>query len=186
MGITWGTYRLGARVSRSAGAAETFANAFNFLGVCQETGAGGIQVPVQWIEAASPGKVRRAAELAGMYVEASVSLPRDQGDLSRFQDALRAARNAGATVVRASMMNSPRYRTFDSEEAVKTFAAQSWRSLTLAEPLLRKRRMRLALENHRDLRLEELGSSSSASAASFWELVLIRQMVWRCSNLPWR
>ena len=167
MGITWGTYRLGARAARSAGNGEAFANAFNFLGVCQERGAAGIQVPVQWIEAASPGKVRRAAESAGMYVEASVSLPRDQGDLSRFQDALRAARNAGATVVRASMMNSPRYRTFDSEEAVKTFAAQSWRSLTLAEPLLRKRRMRLALENHRDLRLEELGSFVKSLSSEF-------------------
>ena len=167
MGITWGTYRLGVRASRSAGDDEALADAFNFLGVCQETGAGGIQVPVQWIEAASPGKVRRAAELAGMYVETSVSLPRDQGDLSRFQDALRAARNAGATVVRASMMNSPRYRTFDSEEAVKTFAVQSWRSLTLAEPLLRKRRMRLALENHRDLRLEELGSFVKRLSSEF-------------------
>ena len=167
MGITWGTYRLGARASRNAGGDEAFANAFNFLGVCQERGAGGIQVPVQWIEAASPGKVRRAAESAGMYVEASVSLPRDQGDLSRFQDALLAARNAGATVVRASMMNSPRYRIFDSEEAVKTFAAQSYRSLTLAEPLLRKRRMRLALENHRDLRLEELAGFVKRISSEF-------------------
>ena len=167
MGITWGCYTLGARASRSAGADESLANAVNFLGVCQEHGAGGVQVPLEWIEAASPGKVRRAAESAGMYVEASVSLPRDQGDLSQFQDALRAARNAGATVVRASMMNSPRYRTFDSEEAVKTFAAQSWRSLTLAEPLLRKRRMRLALENHRDLRLEELGSFVKRISSEF-------------------
>jgi len=167
MGITWGSYRLGTRASRSAGTGEAFMDGVNSLGVCQGKGAGGIQVPVEWIEAASPGKMRRAAESAGMFVEASVSLPRDSGDLSRFQDALRAARNGGATVVRAAMMNSPRYRTFDSEEAVKIFSAQSYRSLTLAEPLLRKRRMRLALENHRDLRIEELGGFIKRISSEF-------------------
>jgi len=167
MGITWGSYRLAARASRNAGTGEAFADAVNFLGVCQETGARGIQVPVEWIDAGSPGKLRRAAEAAGMFVEVSVSLPRGQGDLSQFQDALRRARNAGAAVVRASMMDSPRYTTFDSEEAVKVFNGQAYRSLTLAEPLLRKRRMRLALENHRDLRIEELAGFVKRISSEF-------------------
>ena len=167
MGITWGSYRLAARASKSAGTGEAFADAVNFLGVCQEQGARGIQVPVEWIDAGSPGKLRRAAESAGMFVEVSVPLPRGQGDLSKFQDVLRTARNSGATVVRASMMDSPRYRTFDSEEAARLFTGQAYRSLTLVEPLLRKRRMRLALENHRDLQIEELGGFVNRISSEF-------------------
>ena len=91
-----------------------------------------------------------------MFIEGSVSLPHDQGDVSRFQDDVRAAKIAGAQVVRTAMLTGRRYETFGSKEAFKEFAKQAWTSLTHAEPILRKRQMKLAIENHKDWRVDEM------------------------------
>ncbi len=142
--------------SRASGG---FRNAETFVEHCREIGAGGIQVPLSWLEATAPGRVRKASRgLDEMWVEMAIDLPRDQADLGEFQSRLREARNCGAEVVRASLLNGLRWEMHKDEEAVEDFARQVWKSLTIAEPTLRKRRMRLAIENSGDLRLEELVS----------------------------
>ena len=63
---------------------------------------------------------------------------------------------AGADVVRTVASGGRRYETFDSAAAFQQFVEKSWRSLTLAEPILKKHRIRLAVENHKDWRVPEL------------------------------
>src|SRR5207245_5980008 len=41
-------------------------------------------------------------------------------------------------------------------EAFRQFAEKSWQSLTLAEPILKKHRVRLAIENHKDRLVPEM------------------------------
>jgi sugar phosphate isomerase/epimerase len=54
------------------------------------------------------------------------------------------------------MLSGRRYETFDTLDAFKAFAAESWKALERAEPILRKRQIKLALENHKDWRISEL------------------------------
>ncbi len=153
LGVSAASYASRARASGG------FRNAETFVGHCREIGAGGIQVPLSWLEATSPGRVRKASRgLDEMWVEMAVDLPRDQADLGDFQSQLRQARNCGAEIVRTSLLNGLRWEMHKDQEAVEGFARQVWKSLTLAEPMLRKRRVRLAIKNGGDLRLEELVS----------------------------
>jgi sugar phosphate isomerase/epimerase len=101
-------------------------------------------------------RVRRTAEKYGLYVEASVRLPHEQSDLDDFKRTVQAAKDAGAQALRAVMLTGRRYETFDSADAFAQFAQQSWKSLTLAEPVVRRQRVKLAIENHKDWRVEEL------------------------------
>jgi sugar phosphate isomerase/epimerase len=105
---------------------------------------------------ATAAKLRAKAESRQMYLEGQVSLPKSDVEVQRFEADLAAAKAAGAEVVRAAMLSGRRYETFDSAEAFKQFAADSWRSLTRAEPVLAKQKIRLALENHKDWRIAEL------------------------------
>ena len=91
-----------------------------------------------------------------MYVEGQVSVPKSDADAAKFEAELVAAKAAGASVVRGAMLSGRRYETFDTLEAFKAFAAESWKALGRAEPILRKQAMKLALENHKDWRVPEL------------------------------
>ncbi len=54
------------------------------------------------------------------------------------------------------MLSGRCYETFDSLEKFEEFAERSWRSLVLAEPLLKKHELKLAVENHKDWLVPEL------------------------------
>ncbi len=167
VGVGAASYALRARASGG------FRNAETFVEHCREIGAGGIQVPLAWLEATGPGRVREASRgLDEMWVEMAVDLPRDQADLGDFQSQLREARNCGAEVVRASLLNGLRWEMHKDEEAVEVCARQVWKSLVMAEPMLRKRRIRLAIENSGDLRLEELVSYVRKLSSEFVGLCL--------------
>jgi sugar phosphate isomerase/epimerase len=53
-------------------------------------------------------------------------------------------------------LSGRRYETFDTAESFRAFVRRSTLSLTLAEPVAAKEGVRLAVENHKDWRIEEL------------------------------
>jgi sugar phosphate isomerase/epimerase len=59
-------------------------------------------------------------------------------------------------VLRAVCLEGRRYETIETAQAWRDFLDRAWRSLTLAEPVVRKHRMRIAIENHKDWRVPEL------------------------------
>jgi sugar phosphate isomerase/epimerase len=156
LGVCIYSYSNQWRTARENHANVRFRNSLEFLEYCRELGAGGVQVAVGSKEPDYASKLRARAEAGQMYFEGQVSLPQDESDVSRFDTDVRAAKEAGAEIVRAAMLSGRRYETFDSAAAFGQFAEKSWRSLTLAEPVLRKRRVRLAVENHKDWRVPEL------------------------------
>ena len=91
-----------------------------------------------------------------MYLEGIVSLPRDQADLERFEAEIRTAKRAGAEVVRTVMLSGRRYETFATAAAFRRFAEASAHSLSLAAPVVARHGIRLAVENHKDWRADEL------------------------------
>lgn len=156
MGVGAASYMQRSGADRRNGVDPPFTDAPRFIDYCRDLGAGGVQVGLSSLERGYVRGLRQRADEYGMYVEVSARLPRDQPDVSRFQDTVRAARNAGATVIRAAMLGGRRYEVFNDVDALHQFKQQSWKSLTMAEPILRRRRMKLAIENHKDWRIDEM------------------------------
>ena len=127
-----------------------------FLEHCHGHAAGGVQVGVGALTDDQIAQFRSRRESYGMFFEGQSSLPKDESDVARFEKDIRLSKEAGASVVRTAMLSGRRYETFDSSETFRQFAARSWNSLVLAEPVVRKQRVRLAIENHKDWRVAEL------------------------------
>ena len=127
-----------------------------FLEAAAKIGAAGMQTKVSGLDAMSLAKFRDAAERHGMYVEGTIGLPKDDADVARFQAEVVSTKQAGATVLRTVSMSGRRYEVFSSAEQFRQFVDQSWKSLTLAEPIAAKQRVKLAVENHKDWRMDEM------------------------------
>ena len=133
-----------------------FVNALDFMRHCHSIGAGGIQTTVGgWAEDFAK-QVRNEREKLEMYLEGSIGLPKDSADLSRFEKEVRLAKEAGATVLRTVCLSGRRYENFKSEAEWASFKENSLRSIQLAEPIVRKHQVRLAVENHKDWKAAEL------------------------------
>jgi sugar phosphate isomerase/epimerase len=133
-----------------------FGDAQRFLEYCRDLGAAGVQVGIGARDRDGVAKLRKTAEDAGMYLEGSLRLPQDHADVTRFEAEVRMAKDAGAAVLRTVASSGRRYETFDSAEAFRSFAKLAHDSLALAEPVVAKHDVKLAIENHKDWRVGEL------------------------------
>jgi len=133
-----------------------FKDAIDLMRHCHSIGAGGIQTTVGgWAEDFGR-KVRDEREKLGMYLEGSISLPKTPQDVGKFESELSAAKEAGATILRTACLSGRRYETFKTEADWLTFKENSLKSMRLAEPIVRKHKMKLAIENHKDWKAAEL------------------------------
>jgi sugar phosphate isomerase/epimerase len=89
-----------------------------------------------------------------MRVIFNVPLPRKKEDVEAFDTQVKVAKEAGAMALHAAL-TPRRYEQFDAFEAFKKSFEQNQLSVTLAEPVLRKHRLRLAIENHKGWRAAE-------------------------------
>jgi sugar phosphate isomerase/epimerase len=103
-------------------------------------------------------KVRSRREKLGLYMEGSIGLPKTAGEVAHFEQEVKNAREAGAQVLRTVSLGGRRYETFQSMEDFLKFSKSALVALQLAEPVLRKYKMRLAVENHKDWRAKELAA----------------------------
>src|SRR6185369_13989375 len=156
LGVCTYSYSIHWRAARDGHTKVKFKDTLEFLEYCHQLGAAGVQIAVGSKDPEYPKKLRAKAEAYGMYFEGQASLPQQPSDVDRFDAEIRAAKEAGAAVVRTAMLGGRRYETFDSAAAFRQFAEKSWQSLTLAEPVLNKHRVRLAIENHKDRRVSEM------------------------------
>jgi sugar phosphate isomerase/epimerase len=126
-----------------------------FLRHCGRLGAGGIQIGLGVRDAAYVQTLRTEAESRGMFIQGTAGLPFEEKDADRFDAQLRTAREAGARVVRTVMLPGRRYERFQEREEFRRFVERGRRGLERAEPIARRHRIVLALENHKDQRIEE-------------------------------
>ncbi len=133
-----------------------FTNAAELLEHCGKIGAGGLQVGVRGWTSDFAKKMRDKREKLGLYLEGSIALPKNNDEVGGFEKDVAAAKEAGATILRTVCLNGRRYETFRSKEAFEQFRKESVASLQLAEPIVRKHKMKLAVENHKDWRATEL------------------------------
>ncbi|MEO5998453.1 MAG: TIM barrel protein [Chitinophagaceae bacterium] len=133
-----------------------FTNAIDLLEHCHQIGAGGVQVIVKdWSEDFAKS-LRDKREKFGMYLEGSIGVPARVEDVPRFEKEVINAKEAGAQILRTVTSGGRRYEVFHSSEAVQEFKKNALISLRLAEPVLRKYKVKLAIENHKDWRADEL------------------------------
>lgn len=133
-----------------------FRDPLEFLEYCVGIGAGSIQIGLGERDAAFRRRFRERAAQLGIRTEGMIRLPKDATDVERFRTDLRASREAGMTVLRTAILSSRRYETFRTAAAYEEFVRQAQASLTLARPLLEKEQIKLAIENHKDWRIDEL------------------------------
>lgn len=127
-----------------------FKDAVQLMEHCHAIGAGGVQVGVRgWTEDFSK-TVRDTREKLGLYLEGSISLPKSTDEISAFEAAVKAAKEAGATVLRTACLSGRRYETFASAAEYLDFKKDSIASIQRAEPIVRKHKVKLAVENHKD------------------------------------
>lgn len=157
LGVCTDSYALRGRAARSAGEAP-FAEPLRFLEYCHNLGAGGVQMGMGKRDDAYAAQLRRQAEQWGMFVEVTSSLPKEQSDLERFEAEVVTAKNAGAAVIRVvlpSKGSGRRYEAFKSAEEFRQTRDRGRKMLELAEPVVARHHIRLALENHKDERIPE-------------------------------
>jgi sugar phosphate isomerase/epimerase len=83
-------------------------------------------------------------------------LPKDREDGERFTAEVRSAREAGVTILRTVLFGGRRYEQFASADDFRRTAEKAEQSVKLAEPIVAKHDVRLAIENHKDYRSGEL------------------------------
>jgi len=133
-----------------------FSNPAKFLAFCKERGADGIQISLGKLSNDDAKALRAEAEKQFMYVEGSIRPPKDKSDVERFEKELLTSKLCGANVLRTVVSPGRRYEVFKTPKDYLTFAENALISLRLAEPVLAKHKMMLAVENHKDYRTGEL------------------------------
>lgn len=156
MGIVVHSYwhRWGAKVTN--GPYAGFQNALELIEHCHQIGAGGVQVGVgSWVGDFAK-KVRQRREQLNMYFEASIGLPQKPEDVEKFEQEIKNAKEAGAQIIRSVTLGGRRYETFKTMAEFELFKKRSVAALQRAEPILKKHKVKLAIENHKDWRADEM------------------------------
>lgn len=135
-----------------------FFNAIDLLEHCHQIGAGGVQVGVNGWTTDFARKVRDKREQLGLYLEGSIGLPKKREDVPAFEQEVINAREAGVQVLRTVSLGGRRYEAFHTYKAFQEFKQNALAALQFAEPVIRKHKVKLAVENHKDWRARELVS----------------------------
>jgi len=144
---------------KAAGAGQAgvkFTDAIGFFRYARELGAQGVQTGLRGRDSDIARQVRTLVEREHGYYEGELTLPKLERDLPAFADSVRLTQEAGASVARAVFTGGRRYELFKTREDFQRFHTGAGRSLELAEPILRRHRLKLAVENHKDLTTVEL------------------------------
>jgi sugar phosphate isomerase/epimerase len=156
LGVVIHSYMIRSAADRGRGDRPPFSDPINFLEYCGKLGAGGVQVSIGVRDKDYIARLRSRMESSGMFLEGSVRLPQNPGDVDRFASEVKTARAAGVTVLRSAILSGRRYETFNTAAEFQRFSDQAYKSLGLAEPVVARQEMRLAVENHKDWRADEL------------------------------
>jgi sugar phosphate isomerase/epimerase len=152
LGVVIHSFGIRSRVERDMG----FNDPVRFAEFCRNRGSAGVQLPIGVRTAEAARAIRSRFDELGMYLEGSIVPPRNDADLDRFEAEVRTAKEAGADVLRTVMLGGRRYEVFQTADEYRAFKERSWASLQLAAPVVARHKVRLAVENHKDYRTDEL------------------------------
>jgi len=155
MGLASNVFDVRRAAQSAGGKPPSISDPMEFLQECQRLGAGGIQGPLGIRDDRYAAHLRQFAEDHGLYVESSIMPPRDSSAIERFEKEILTAKACGAGIARTVVFPGRRYETFDSLQQFAQASERARKSLELAEPIVRRHGIRLAVENHKDQRVAE-------------------------------
>jgi sugar phosphate isomerase/epimerase len=128
-------------------------SADRLMTLAAEVGAAGAHGGMPDITFDWAARTRRMKDDLDMYLEIQTFLPR--GDTAEFEHAVKVAKAAGATSLRAVCLLGRRYELMatldDWKQAIAGFHAQ----IAAAVPIVERHRMPLGIENHKDWRVDQ-------------------------------
>lgn len=130
------------------------AGGFDIVEHCHTLGLGAVRVNVPQGGAEAVRALRKKLDSYQMRCIVSVAPPRTDQAVAAYDASIAAARELGAVTTHASF-TARRYEEFDSFDAFKTSFDAHKKSVERAEPILRKHKMKLAIENHKGWRAAE-------------------------------
>ncbi len=127
---------------------------FDILEHCHRLGLGAVRLTVPEGGPDAVRAVRKKLDAYGMRCIVSVAPPRTEAAVAAYEASIAAAREMGAETTQSSFTQR-RYEEFDTFEAFKASFEAHKKSVERAEPILRKHKMKLAIENHKGWRAAE-------------------------------
>jgi sugar phosphate isomerase/epimerase len=127
---------------------------FDIVEHCHKIGLAGVQTNPPSTDPAEIKKFRQRIEGYNMHLICDPRLPKQESDVAAFETQVKAYKEAGAAAFHAAITGR-RYEEFDSSEPFKQMFEQIKKSVALAEPVLRKHGMKMAIENHKGYRSAE-------------------------------
>jgi sugar phosphate isomerase/epimerase len=143
-----------AAFARRIHAARQANQPFDMLEHCHRIGLGGIQGGLPSTGRVEIRRFREKLEAYGMYFVGTAALPRGRTDVPAYDAQVSAHREAGAAAMHVAL-GGRRYEAHATLADFRKHREQCQESVRLAEPVLRKHRIRLAIENHKDWRFAE-------------------------------
>ena len=137
---------------------------FDIVEHCRSINLAGVQSNPPSTEPEAIKAFRQKLEKYNMHLICDPRLPKQDSDVAAFETQIKAFKEAGALACHAALTGR-RYEDYTTFEPFKQMFEQCKKSVELAEPILRKYKMRLGIENHKGWRsaeqanwLKQLGS----------------------------
>ncbi len=118
-------------------------------------GFSGAQLTMHGLDSKLAKKILKCRKELNFFMEGQIKLPKNIDDVARFEQQVQETKRMEVEVIRTVCLSGRRYENFKTMEAFQNFRSISEKSLKLAEPIMRKHKMRLAVENHKDWRTDE-------------------------------
>ena len=155
MGIVIYDFNLRRRRMRKQDPTHDLFEPLTFLKHCHSLGAGGMQANLGAMQSAAITQLRDFSANHGLFIDAIIRPPNDKGDVDRFAAEIKTARDVGVRSIRTTIIPGRRYERFNTLEEFRDFERRGEAMLQLAVPILEKHRVALAVENHKDQRIDE-------------------------------
>jgi 3-oxoisoapionate decarboxylase len=155
-GQTGGSVKMGGTPAAFSARMKTPAGgAFDVAGQCRKLGLAGVQTSLEAIELDMATALGKRVKAYGMeLILDTPPLPVEEGQLYRYDFALKACKAAGVRCLHAALADR-RYEQFDSVSTFQRSFERLKSYVSLAVPMLEKEKIRLAIENHGDWRAAE-------------------------------
>ena len=155
LGLVTYCFNIAAKNHGTVAGAAKFSDPLIFIEQAAQLGASAVQIPFGICEASRIWAIRDTAERLNIALESTVSLPKNDPDLERFDAELKSLRELGVKIARTVLLPGRRYEQFTSILDYANTMRVATKALSDAEKIARKHEIKLALENHKDQTTEE-------------------------------
>lgn len=128
---------------------------FDMVEHCRQINLAGVQTNPPSNDPEAVKAFRQRLEKYGMHLICDpFRFPRQESELEAFEAQIKAFKEAGAVACHAALTGR-RYEDYDTLEPFRQMFEDCKKSVALAEPIFRKYKMKLGIENHKGWRSDE-------------------------------